>query len=145
MSQENESWRARATAAVETSEAMREERDDAMRERRNAEASAASRLSDANEELAAALRAAKVETAEARAAAAAEAAAAAKAAAQRCEALKAEHAATLASVDERVKGVVEKLRGEARNLKSQLHASREREAALSRVLAKQAEQLLEGA
>ena len=144
MSQENESWRARATAAVETSEAMREERDDAVRERRNAEASAASRLSDANEELAAALRAAKVETAEARAAAA-EAAAAAKAAAQRCEALKAEHAATLASVDERVKGVVEKLRGEARNLKSQLHASREREAALSRVLAKQAEQLLEGA
>ena len=117
MSQENESWRARATAAVETSEAMREERDDAVRERRNAEASAASRLSDANEELAAALRAAKVETAEARAAAAAEAAAAAKAAAQRCEALKAEHAATLASVDERVKGVVEKLRGEARNLK----------------------------
>ena len=144
MSQENESWRARATAAVETSEAMREERDDAVRERRNAEASAASRLSDANEELAAALRAAKVETAEARAAAA-EAAAAAKAAAQRCEALKAEHAATLASVDERVKGVVEKLRGEARNLKSQLHASSEREAALSRVLAKQAEQLLEGA
>ena len=44
-----------------------------------------------------------------------------------------------------MKGVVEKLRGEARNLKSQLHASREREAALSRVLAKQAEQLLEGA
>ena len=58
------------------------------------------------------------------------------------EKLREEHRATLAAVDERVRGTIERMRDDNARLRSQLAASQEREGALSRVLSDQAARLL---
>ena len=50
----------------------------------------------------------------------------------------------MAAVDERVRSTLGKLQGDNARLKAQLRVSQEREAALSRVLKEQAEELLGG-
>ena len=61
---------------------------------------------------------------------------------KRVEKLREEHRATLAAVDERVRGTIGRMRDDNARLRSQLAASQEREGALSRVLSDQAARLL---